>query len=183
MKPREKILKLGPESLSDQELLVTIISSGVKGSSVFDIASNLLERFHDLTGVIGASIEELLEVPGVGPAIAARIVTVGEFIRRLHSVKLPSIELLLVICDSGNMGILILGNEREIESVQRLDVLPCKNVRIFHFHDDEKLPSIADEWFMLYLRNMGYHVNEYKILTSDFSIYDVISKVDIVKGG
>ena len=183
MKPREKILDLGPESLSDQELLVTIISSGVKGRSVFDIASHLLERFHDLNGVIEASIEDLLEVPGVGPAIASRIVTMGEVIRRLHSVELPSVEMLLVVCDNSKMGILILGNEREIESVHWLDVLPCENVRIFHFHEDEKLPSISDEWFVLYLRNMGYHVIEYKILTSNFSIYDVISKIDIVKGG
>jgi len=183
MKPREKILKLGPEGLSDQELLVTIISSGIKGRSVFDIASNLLKRFHDLAGVFGASMEDLLEVPGVGPAIASRIVTIGEVIRRLYSVKLPSIEILLVVCDNSRMGILILGNEREIESIDWLDVLPCGNVRIFHYHNDEKLPSISDEWFMFYLRNLGYHVIEYKILTSNFSIYDVISKIDIVKGG
>lgn len=183
MKPREKILGLGPESLNDKELLVTIISSGVKGRSVFDIASNLLERFHDLNGVLGASIEDLLEVPGVGPAIASRIVTIGEIIRRLHSVKLPKAEILLVVCDNSRMGILILGNEKEIESIDGLDALPCENVRIYHYHQEEKLPSIADEWFVLSLRNMGYHVMEYKILTSDFSIYDVISKVDIVKGG
>lgn len=45
-KPREKLLKNGPDSLSDTELLAIIIGSGTKGNSAIQLAQHLLKTYH-----------------------------------------------------------------------------------------------------------------------------------------
>jgi len=46
--PRERIRKLGPESLSAQELLAVILGKGVRGESVSTMAQKLLSHFGSL---------------------------------------------------------------------------------------------------------------------------------------
>ena len=41
-RPREKLLKFGPEALSDKELLAILIGHGLKGKSAIDMAEELL---------------------------------------------------------------------------------------------------------------------------------------------
>ena len=41
-RPREKLLYMGPESLSDKELLAILIGHGLRGKSALDLAENLL---------------------------------------------------------------------------------------------------------------------------------------------
>jgi len=83
-RPRERLLKLGSEALSAQEILALILGRGISGESVMVTAQRLLSRFGNLKGVANASIEELTEIRGIGPAKAAQIKAAFELSKRLE---------------------------------------------------------------------------------------------------
>jgi DNA repair protein RadC len=87
-RPRERLLKLGPSSLSDAQLLAIIIRSGEGGRSAVDVGRELLERFGSLAGVEQAGITEICEVRGIGPAKAAEIKAAIELGRRYQKPTL-----------------------------------------------------------------------------------------------
>ncbi|MFN0065589.1 MAG: DNA repair protein RadC [Chlamydiales bacterium] len=72
-RPRERLLNLGPTSLSTRELLAILLTSGVKGHPVLALADTLLVRFRSLSGLAKASIYELRKIKGIGPAKAIQL--------------------------------------------------------------------------------------------------------------
>lgn len=69
-RPRERLLQKGASALSIIELLAILLGTGAKDKSVLLLASELLHKFHDLDGLLDASIEELRQVKGIGEAKA-----------------------------------------------------------------------------------------------------------------
>ena len=72
-RPRERLIKFGPEALSAQELLALIIGRGIPKKSVMNIAQELLARFGNIKAISQASIAGLSEIKGVGLAKAAQL--------------------------------------------------------------------------------------------------------------
>ena len=68
LRPREKLLQGGPQSLSDVELLAILLRTGLKGQGVLEMAQALLERFGGLSGLLRAEPEALRTVRGLGGA-------------------------------------------------------------------------------------------------------------------
>jgi len=83
-RPRERLLKLGVEALSAQELLALILGRGIQGESVLLTAQNLLTKFGNLKNMASASIEELTQVKGIGIAKATQIKAALELGKRLE---------------------------------------------------------------------------------------------------
>lgn len=83
-RPRERLLKLGSEALSSQEVLALILGRGTKGESVIRIAEELIHKFGSLKNIAQASVEELTQITGIGPAKAAQIKAAFELSRRLE---------------------------------------------------------------------------------------------------
>lgn len=83
-RPRERLLQFGPEALSDAELLALVLRTGdaASGTSAVDQARLLLSRFGSLRALAGASIAELCQAKGIGPAKAAEIQAVFQIARR-----------------------------------------------------------------------------------------------------
>ncbi len=83
-RPREKLLKNGPEALSDAELLALVLRTGdgVSRTSALDHARLLLARFGSLRQMARATISELCRVKGIGPAKAAELLAVFQIARR-----------------------------------------------------------------------------------------------------
>ncbi len=73
-RPRERLLALGAEALSERELLAIVLGKGRQGESALDLAAWLLVDFDGLAGLAEARPEELARRSGVGPAKAAAIV-------------------------------------------------------------------------------------------------------------
>ena len=88
-RPRERLVELGEQALSVQELLQIILGRGIAGESVSVTAQKLLSQFGSLEKLSEASIEELSSIKGIGPAKATQIKAVFEIGRRL-STQIPS---------------------------------------------------------------------------------------------
>jgi DNA repair protein RadC len=89
-RPREKLLAHGAAALTDAELLALIIRTGdssTKNSAV-DLARGLLSRFGSLRQLAVASISELCQLPGIGPAKAAEIQALFQIARRFSDSRL-----------------------------------------------------------------------------------------------
>jgi len=84
-RPRERLLRLGSEALSAQEVLALILGRGSRGESVVVTSQKLLSRFGSLKGVANASVEELREIKGIGLAKATQIKAALELSKRLEA--------------------------------------------------------------------------------------------------
>lgn len=88
-RPRERLLRHGPEALSDAELLAIYLRVGVRGKSAVDLARDLLKRFDGSLGRLAeASLERLAEVSGIGTAKAAQLKASFELSRRALSQEM-----------------------------------------------------------------------------------------------
>ncbi len=82
-RPRERLASLGAASLSNHELLAILIGSGTSRFSVLQVAQALLRRHGSLAGLARASVEDLCQVPGIGPVRAIELKACLELGRRL----------------------------------------------------------------------------------------------------
>src|SRR5690625_3089737 len=72
-RPRERLLKLGSDHLSNQELLAILLGSGTKSESVMDLSNRLLMHFEGIKLLAHTPIEELTASKGLGPGKAVVI--------------------------------------------------------------------------------------------------------------
>lgn len=84
-RPRERLKRLGPDSLSAQELLSLILGRGVRGESVSMTSQKLLSYFGSLEGIMNASLEDLQSVKGLGLAKASQLKACFEIARRVFT--------------------------------------------------------------------------------------------------
>ena len=81
-RPREKLLALGADALSDAELLAIFLRVGVVGKSAVELARELLQRFGSVAGIVGASRDEFCAVHGMGEAKFVQFQAAIELARR-----------------------------------------------------------------------------------------------------
>jgi DNA repair protein RadC len=81
-RPREKLERLGPSALGDNELLALVLGSGSRGRDALEVANRLLAGANGLHGLTRAGLGDLRRVAGVGRARAAQVVAAVELGRR-----------------------------------------------------------------------------------------------------
>lgn len=81
--PREKLAELGPEHLSNPELLAILLRVGVQGQDVVSLANQLLVQFGGPGKLYSAPWQELAAVHGMGQAKALTIKAALELGRRV----------------------------------------------------------------------------------------------------
>ena len=100
-RPRERLLAIGPERLTDADLLAIILrvgsgtfKEGVPGKNAYESALSILRDFRGLRGLDRARIHDLLKVHGLRPAKVAQIKAAFELGKRVCAGKLtaPSFE-------------------------------------------------------------------------------------------
>jgi DNA repair protein RadC len=87
-RPREKLLDLGPQALSDAELLAIFLRVGCVGKSAVDLARELLQEYGGLRQLLEASQTEFCKGLGLGAAKYAQLQAVLEMGRRHLSASL-----------------------------------------------------------------------------------------------
>lgn len=90
-RPREKLREKGPKALTDEELVAAILGMGTAGVDVRTMAKQVVGLIRERKE--GLLLDHLLEVPGMGLAKAAQILSAFELARR-HLFK----EMVKIIC-------------------------------------------------------------------------------------
>ena len=88
LRPYEKCVSLGAESLSDAELLAVIIKTGTNGMNAIElskliIGTNSTPKQAGLLGIMNLSIPQLVQIKGVGQVKAIQIRCICELSRRI----------------------------------------------------------------------------------------------------
>jgi DNA repair protein RadC len=81
-RPREKLERLGPDALGDNELLALILGSGSRAAGALALANTLLVHVDGLVGLTRSTVLELQQVAGIGRARAAQVLAAVELGRR-----------------------------------------------------------------------------------------------------
>ncbi len=82
-RPRERLIKLGPDALSTAELFAIILRSGYRDMSAIRLARQVLMHFDSLEAIEGAAPAEFRDIKGMGSAKIAQIKAAFELGRRL----------------------------------------------------------------------------------------------------
>ena len=90
LRPREKLLSLGPAALADAELLALLLRTGMKGLGVLQLAEKVLSDLGGLPGLLQADTSRLGRIKGLGPAKRSELIAVMELARRSLQTDLQS---------------------------------------------------------------------------------------------
>ena len=86
-KPYEKFLAYGPEHLTESELLAIILRTGTKDVSALGLAEQVLGLSkpprEGLLGLYDVSLEELMQIKGIGEVKAVKLKTLTELSMRI----------------------------------------------------------------------------------------------------
>lgn len=83
-RPREMLIKHGPENLPLSKLLAIILRTGKEGMSAEELAKILLNNFGSLRALDSAPVSELSKIKGIGIAKAVEIKAALEIGKRLY---------------------------------------------------------------------------------------------------
>ncbi|HAG07493.1 MAG TPA: hypothetical protein DCL13_04890 [Peptococcaceae bacterium] len=135
LRPRERLLANGAGALSDTELVAIILRSGTAETSALNLAALLLTRFGGLRGLLEAATEELISVPGMGPAKAVQVKAALEIGRRVATsapesrpvVRTPDDVAKLVMetmrhLDREHFRALLLNTKNQVLSIETISV-------------------------------------------------------------
>lgn len=86
LRPYEKCLKNGPESLSDEELLAVIIRCGTRDEDSVSLSKRVLSIMNPDNGILNIMdipLEDLVKIKGIGNVKAIQIKCIGELSKRI----------------------------------------------------------------------------------------------------
>jgi DNA repair protein RadC len=82
-RPRERLAALGPQALSNAELIAILLRVGVTGENAVQVGQRLLNKYGGLRGLHRVPFKELMDQHGLGEAKASQIKAAIELGRRL----------------------------------------------------------------------------------------------------
>lgn len=147
MRPQEKILKHGPEILSNSELIALIIRSGTREESALMVAQNLIDlgqntsrlkgddEYYGLKFLVNATCEDLTSVSGIGDIKACKIMAAIELGRRVYrdqkvsrekitdTTRIPNIVMdEMRYLNEEHFRIALLNTKKELEYIEQISI-------------------------------------------------------------
>ncbi len=89
-RPREKLIRYGPEKLSNAELLAILLNKGRKGENVLELAKKFLRKYPK-NNLVTLKFEEIKNFAGIGPTKACQLMASFELGKRLLRNKKATI--------------------------------------------------------------------------------------------
>lgn len=81
-RPRERLLKLGPQALTEPELLAILLRVGYQGTNAVELGRQVIQTFGSLRAMLEAPLSALQEIKGLKGAKAAQLAAALEIARR-----------------------------------------------------------------------------------------------------
>ncbi len=130
-RPRERLARLGPSSLSTAELLAILLRVGVSGENAVQVANRLLVTFNGIAGLHQTSFDEVCTQHGIGPAKAAQIKAALELGNRMV-FELPDSK--PAVHSPKDAADLVMFNMSVLEQEELWVVLLDTRNRVIHIH-------------------------------------------------
>ena len=130
-RPYEKLELYGPEMLSNAELLAIIIKTGTKNENSVNIAQKILKlnnttNKEDLRFLCDISIEEFMQIKGVGRVKAIQLKAIGELTKRMSK---PINKKSIKIKSTKDVAELLMSELRyEKREIAKVIILNSKNI-------------------------------------------------------
>lgn len=86
-RPREKLLRYGAETLSNNELLAIILRTGTKQENIVSLCGRIISECGGLNGLLSSSAEQFKNLKGIGNAKATQLLALTEISKRFRSFK------------------------------------------------------------------------------------------------
>ncbi len=83
-KPRERLLSVGSENLSNEELISIIFGTGTRNKSVKDLSSDVLKQVKYISELKDLTINKLINIKGIGYAKSINLIASLELGRRVY---------------------------------------------------------------------------------------------------
>jgi DNA repair protein RadC len=87
MRPRERLEKGGPESLTTPELLAILFRTGTPKRNAVQVAEDLCRDLGGLAGIATASLDQLASIEGIGRVKAIEVKAAVELAKRLAATQ------------------------------------------------------------------------------------------------
>lgn len=132
---RARFVKSGSDSFADHELLELLLFYALPRINTNELAHSLLERFGSISGIISASVDEIMTVEGVGENAAVLIKLVTSLAKRYAFEELDSHKKLDTLERVGEYAkSLFIGSTQELVYLILLDnslsMLDCSCVAV-----------------------------------------------------
>ena len=86
-RPRERLIKYGVDSLSNEELIAIILRTGTKGQSVKVLSKNILNMFESIEGLRNLDINMLTKIKGIGKVKSIELISALELGKRVYQTS------------------------------------------------------------------------------------------------
>ncbi|MBQ7208575.1 MAG: DNA repair protein RadC [Lentisphaeria bacterium] len=135
---RNRFSSRGIDSLQEYELIELLLTYAIPRRDVKPLAKLLTERFGDASGVVNASAQELLSVPGMGPGAVTFLVFIRSLLTKCLEKKLRKQKEINSVDDVGDFLRMKIGSGKK----ETLMVLYLDSRR--HLIDYELYPGTVD---------------------------------------
>ena len=89
LKPREKALEKGLDSLTDIELLAILLRTGTKKANVLSLANEIIEEIGGCLSKIGTvSYDDLRKIKGIGQVKAIELLALVQLSKRINEISI-----------------------------------------------------------------------------------------------
>lgn len=88
--PYDKFMRLGPESLSDAELLAIMLRTGTRDRTPIELGRDVLKLAGKGMGLLGLyhfNIRDLMQIPGIGEVKAVQLLCIAEIAKRTSNLQ------------------------------------------------------------------------------------------------
>lgn len=85
--PRERLMDLGAEQLSNQELLAILLRTGSKKRPVLEVSTHILGSLNSLADFRSLSLQELQKIKGIGQVKSIEIKAMLELANRINKAE------------------------------------------------------------------------------------------------
>lgn len=111
-RPRERMKRLGPQALSQSELLAILLGTGTTSEHVVDLSHRILQTFGGVRGLLDVSPQQLMLVHGLGQAKSLKVLAGIELGRRAGE---PSDEEVHMIRSPEDASVLLMDRMRHLK--------------------------------------------------------------------
>lgn len=144
-RPRERLAELGPQALTNAELVAILLRVGIEGENAVQMGQRLLQDMNGLHGLHRATLFEMSQQRGMGLAKASQIKAAIELGMRIHTlvpeerpaIHSPADAAALVQYEMGalqqeNLRVINLDTRNRVMNIEKLYVgsLNASTVRI-----------------------------------------------------